>query len=74
MTAGPGTTGAPPAVPDDPDVPAQALLEAARRFGTPVAVTSVSALEAAAAEVRAATTIGDEPPPPAPVVLERVAR
>jgi len=54
VTAGPGTTGAPPAVPDDPDVPAQALLEAARRFGTPVAVTSVSALEAAAAEVRAA--------------------
>ena len=30
--------------------------------------------EAAAAEVRAATTIGDEPPPPAPVVLERIAR
>jgi hypothetical protein len=30
--------------------------------------------EAAAAEVRAAITIGDEPPPPAPVVLERIAR
>jgi thymidine phosphorylase len=35
---------------------------------------TVDQAEAAAAEVRAATTIGDEPPPPAPVVLERVAR
>ena len=45
----------PDAGPDaDPSVPATALRAAARRFGTPVAVTSVTALEAAAAELRAA--------------------
>ena len=35
-------------------VPAEALVRAARRFGTPVGVTSVPALVAAAAELRAA--------------------
>ncbi len=49
MTAGSGSTAAPPAT---PDVPAGALREAARRFGTPVAVTSVAGLQAAAAELR----------------------
>jgi thymidine phosphorylase len=34
---------------------------------------SVDQAEAAAAEVRAAITIADEAPPPAPVVLERIA-
>lgn len=36
----------------DAGVPVDALRRAARRFGTPVAVTSVAALEAAAAELR----------------------
>jgi diaminopimelate decarboxylase len=34
------------------ELPVEALREAARRFGTPVAVTSVAALEAAASELR----------------------
>ena len=34
---------------------------------------SATQAEVAAAEVRAAVTVGDEPPAPGPVVLERIA-